>query len=77
MKKMTVRKMLENIVVKTAGLDVKKFYLVSMDGEVVTADFAVDLICKVATWNASITGTTRKAECSSARRADMCAAVIP
>lgn len=51
MKKMTVRKMLENIVVKTAGLDVKKFYLVSMDGEVVTADFAVDLICKVATWN--------------------------
>lgn len=46
MKKMTVRKMLENIVVKTAGLDVKKFYLVSMDGEVVTADFAVDLICK-------------------------------
>lgn len=25
----------------------------------------------------SITGTTRKAECSSARRADMCAAVIP
>ena len=47
MKKMTVRKMLENIVVKTAGLDVKKFYLVSMDGEVVTADFAVDLICKV------------------------------
>ena len=51
MKKMTVRKMLENIVVKTAGLDVKKFYLVSTDGEVVTADFAVDLICKVATWN--------------------------
>ena len=47
----SVRKMLENIVVKTAGLDVKKFYLVSMDGEVVTADFAVDLICKVATWN--------------------------
>ena len=45
MKKMTVRKMLENIVVKTAGLDVKKFYLVSTDGEVVTADF------KVATWN--------------------------
>lgn len=51
MKKMTVRKMLENIVVKTAGLDVKKFYLVSTDGEVVTADFVVDLICKVATWN--------------------------
>ena len=31
MKKMTIRKMLENIVVKTAGLDVKKFYLVSTD----------------------------------------------
>ena len=51
MKKMTIRKMLENIVVKTASLDVKKFYLVSTGGEVVMADFAVDLICKVATWN--------------------------
>jgi len=32
---MTVRKMLENIVVKTAGLDVKKFYLVSTGREYV------------------------------------------
>lgn len=48
MKKMTVRKMLENIVVKTAGLDVKKFYLVSTDGEVATADFAIDLIWNLA-----------------------------
>lgn len=60
---MTIRKMLENIVVKTAGLDIKKFYLVSTDGEVITADFAVDLICKVATWNVlwevEIVSTTR------------------
>ena len=67
MKKMTVRKMLENIVVKTAGLDVKKFYLVSMDGEVVTADFAVDLSArsrrgmscgKSRSWPRSITKTS-------------------
>lgn len=51
MKKMTIRKMLENIVAKTYGQSVKKFFLVSTDGEVVTADFAVDLICKVASWN--------------------------
>ena len=51
MKKMTVRKMLENIVAKSHGLGVKKFYLVATDGEVVTADFAVDLVCKVASWN--------------------------
>lgn len=51
MKEMTIRKLLEKIVVKSAGLDIKKFYLVSTDGEVVTADFAVDLICKVAAWN--------------------------
>lgn len=48
MKKMTIRKMLENIVAKTYGLDIRKFYLVSTDGEVVTADFAVDLIWKLA-----------------------------
>ena len=34
--------------VKTAGLDVKKFYLVSTDGEVATADFAIDLIWNLA-----------------------------
>lgn len=51
MKKMTIRKMLENIVAKTYGQSVKKFFLVSTDGKVVTADFAVDLICKVASWN--------------------------
>lgn len=48
MKKMTIRKMLENIVEKTHGLDVKKFFLVSTDGEVATADFAIDLIWKLA-----------------------------
>jgi hypothetical protein len=48
MKKMTIRKMLENIVAKTHGLDVKKFFLVSTDGEVATADFAIDLIWKLA-----------------------------
>lgn len=48
MKKMTIRKMLENIVAKTHSLDVKKFFLVSTDGEVATADFAIDLIWKLA-----------------------------
>lgn len=48
MKKMTIRKMLGNIVAKTHGLDVKKFFLVSTDGEVATADFAIDLIWKLA-----------------------------
>lgn len=51
MNKMTIRKMLENIVVNSAGQDIKKFHLVSTDGEIVTADFAVDLVCKVASWN--------------------------
>lgn len=71
MKKMTVRKMLENIVVKTAGLDVKKFYLVSTDGEVVTADFAVDLVCKVASWN-----VLWEVEIISAKRVDDYVTVI-
>lgn len=71
MKKMTVRKMLENIVVKTAGLDVKKFYLVSTDGEVVTADFAVDLVCKVASCN-----VLWEVEIISAKRVDDYVTVI-
>ena len=48
MKKMTIRKLLENIVAKSYGQKIKKFYLVSTDGEVATADFAIDLIWKLA-----------------------------
>lgn len=51
MKKMTIRKLLENIVAKSYGQEIKKFYLVSTDGEVVTADFAIDLVQNVAGWN--------------------------
>lgn len=51
MKKMTIRKLLENIVAKSYGQKIKKFYLVSTDGEVVTADFAIDLVQNVAGWN--------------------------
>lgn len=70
MKKMTVRKMLENIVVKTAGLDVKKFYLVSTDGEVATADFAIDLIWNLAEvssmnllWEVEVVAAKRVGDC--------------
>lgn len=48
MKKMTIRKLLENIVAKSYGQKIKKFYLVSTDGEIATADFAIDLIWKLA-----------------------------
>ncbi len=48
MKKMTIRKVLENIVAKSHGQDVRKFYLVFTDGQVATADFAIDLIWKLA-----------------------------
>ena len=51
MKKMTIRKLLENIVAKSYGQEIKKFYLVSTDGEVVTADFAIDLVQNAAGWN--------------------------
>ena len=51
MKKMTIRKLLENIVAKSYGQKIKKFYLVSTDGEVVTADFAIDLVRNVASCN--------------------------
>lgn len=70
MKKMTIRKMLENIVVKTAGLDVKKFYLVSTDGEVATADFAIDLIWNLAEvssmnllWEVEVVAAKRVGDC--------------
>lgn len=48
MKKMTIRKVLENIVAKSSGKGIKKFYLVFTDGQVATADFAIDLIWKLA-----------------------------
>lgn len=48
MKKMTIRNVLENIVAKSYGKEIKKFYLVFTDGQVATADFAIDLIWKLA-----------------------------
>lgn len=71
MKKMTIRKMLEKIVAKTYGLDIRKIYLVSTDGEVITADFAIDLVCKVATWN-----VLWEVEIISAKRVDDYVTVI-
>ena len=44
MKKMTIRKMLERIVVATNKRRAKNIVLVSTDGEIVEAEFAVDLI---------------------------------
>ena len=44
MEKMTIRKMLERTVVATSKAPVKHIYLVSTDGEVVEADFAIDLV---------------------------------
>lgn len=43
-KKMTIRKMLERIVVATNKRRAKNIVLVSTDGEIVEAEFAVDLI---------------------------------
>lgn len=51
MEKMTIRKMLERTVIATNKRTVKKIYLVSTDGEVLEAKFAVDLIQKIAKWN--------------------------
>lgn len=51
MEKMTIRKMLERTVIATNKRKVKKIYLVSTDGEVLEAEFAVDLIQKIAKWN--------------------------
>lgn len=51
MEKMTIRKMLERTVIATNKRKVKKIYLVSTDGEVLEAEFAVDLIQKIARWN--------------------------
>lgn len=51
MEKMTIRKMLERTVIATNKRSVKKIYLVSTDGEVLEAEFAVDLIQKIAKWN--------------------------
>lgn len=51
MKKMTIRKMLERIVVATNKRRAKNIVLVSTDGEIVEAEFAVDLIQKLAKWN--------------------------
>ena len=42
MKKMTIRKMLERIVVATNKRRAKNIVLVSTDGEIVEAEFAVD-----------------------------------
>ena len=49
--KMTIRKMLERTVVATNKREVKNIFLVSTDGEIVKAEFAVDLIQKLAKWN--------------------------
>ena len=51
MEKMTIRKMLERTVVATNKREVKNIFLVSTDGEIVKAEFAVDLIQKLAKWN--------------------------
>lgn len=51
MEKMTIRKMLERTVVATNKRKVKNIFLVSTDGEIVKAEFAVDLIQKLAKWN--------------------------
>ena len=51
MEKMTIRKMLERTVVATNKREVKNIFLVSTDGEIVEAEFAVDLIQKLAKWN--------------------------
>lgn len=51
MEKMTIRKMLERTVIATNKRNVKKIYLVSTDGEILEAEFAVDLIQKIAKWN--------------------------
>lgn len=51
MKKMTVRKMLERIVVATNKRRAKNIVLVSTDGEIVEAEFAVDLIRTLTDWN--------------------------
>ena len=44
-------KMLERTVVATNKREVKNIFLVSTDGEIVKAEFAVDLIQKLAKWN--------------------------
>lgn len=49
--KMTIRKMFERTVVATNKREVKNIFLVSTDGEIVKAEFAVDLIQKLAKWN--------------------------
>lgn len=51
MKKMTIRKMLERIVVATNKRRAKNIVLVSTDGEIVEAEFAVDLIRTLTDWN--------------------------
>ena len=51
MERMTVREMLRRIVVETSALDIEHFYIVATDGDAVEAEFAVDLIQKVAEWN--------------------------
>jgi hypothetical protein len=51
MKKITIRKMLERIVVATNKRRAKNIVLVSTDGEIVEAEFAVDLIRTLTDWN--------------------------
>ena len=51
MEKMTVRKMLERTVVATNKREVKNIFQVSSDGEIVKAEFAVDLIQTLTDWN--------------------------
>lgn len=51
MEKMTIRKMLERTVVATNKREVKNIFLVSTDGEIVEAEFAVDLIRTLTDWN--------------------------
>ena len=48
---MTIRKMLERIVVATNKRRAQNIVLVSTDGEIVEAEFAVDLIRTLTDWN--------------------------
>lgn len=50
-KRMTIRKMLERNVVATENCEVKNIFLVSTDGGIVEAEFAVDLIRTLTDWN--------------------------
>ena len=51
MKKMTIRKMLERIVVATNKRRAKNIVLVSTEGEIVETEFALDLNRTLTDWN--------------------------